>query len=485
LDGPDEWYYDQDTKMLYLIMPENEEANTCPDTDAAEDILRGRTLDNVLTLSHSSNVIVGNMTFWASNILASDDINSITYDSLNFKFPSSSHRMLGSEEFPTHTYLKGDDNKIINCTFEGAEGPAIEYKGGNMLIHNSEFRYNDWVGLGNWATVFGDDKDSPGEFSQNTMYRNGESVDVRNTGIYKNVFMNDIQGTCWGLIQNDGGSVHVQVQAQTGMVISHNWLHDSPKKGIRLDGGGEPKCHTKDTGCGTYMGFNVVWNSVDQKNVYAKGDNHTMTNNVAWDDDPDDNDCSLCFPPEHQGVPNNENSVLINNGATKFEGGGGLIENNYEADDVTKQMMDTANHDFRPIPGGAFITPDGGEIIGAYTDVESTETYWIPGRRLYKASYPIPHDGATVSAEREDVICRPAYLAKKHDFYFGENFDEVDSADKDSEAYQMTLHEEKNVFALPSLKQDKTYYWRIDAYTDGETHGERKHKGDVWSFSTE
>ena len=74
--------------------------------------------------------------------------------------------------------------------------PALQYKGGNMLIHNSEFVYNDWVGLGNLATVYGDDVGTPGEFSQNTMFNNGESVDVRSTGkVYKNVLMNDIQVT--------------------------------------------------------------------------------------------------------------------------------------------------------------------------------------------------------------------------------------------------------------------------------------------------
>ena len=97
---------------------------------------------------------------------------------------------------------------------------------------------------------------------------------------------------------------------------------------------------------------------------------------------------------------------------TKFEDppGGGLIENNYEGLDVKEQMIDVANHDFRPVPGGGFFTPDGGEIIGAYTEGESSQFYWIPGRKLYKASFPIPQDGATVPAERGDVICKTAYL---------------------------------------------------------------------------
>ena len=62
---------------------------------------------------------------------------------------------------------------------------------------------------------------------------------------------------------------------------------------------------------------------------------------------------------------------------------------------------------YRPVVGGGFISQDGGETIGAYDLGDSSKVYWIPGRRLYKASVPIPHDGATeVPADRADVICQ-------------------------------------------------------------------------------
>ena len=92
LDAPEEWFYDMDTKILHLIMPEHIEYS-CPDTDSSVDVLRGRTLDNVLNITDSSNVVVANITFWASNAVASDEANNaITFDSLIFQFPSSSHR---------------------------------------------------------------------------------------------------------------------------------------------------------------------------------------------------------------------------------------------------------------------------------------------------------------------------------------------------------------------------------------------------------
>ena len=50
---------------------------------------------------------------------------------------------------------------------------------------------------------------------------------------------------------------------------------------------------------------------------------------------------------------------------------------------------------------------------------------------------------------------------------------------KDDDAYQETLHDDKNVFALPSLKPGTEYFWRVDAKRGGHAY-----KGDVWSFST-
>ena len=63
--------------------------------------------------------------------------------------------MLKSEAEPIHTKFLGNDHKIINCTFEGGEGPALHYEGGNnILVHNSAFIFNDWVGQGeDTATV--------------------------------------------------------------------------------------------------------------------------------------------------------------------------------------------------------------------------------------------------------------------------------------------------------------------------------------------
>ena len=67
-----------------------------------------------------------------------------------------------------------------------------------------------------------------------------------------------------------------------------------------------------------YVGYNVVWNVNGNREIYAKGDNHTVRNNVAWDD-TDQSDCTICVPTELSGNTMNVNTVVINNGAQKMQ----------------------------------------------------------------------------------------------------------------------------------------------------------------------
>ena len=89
-------------------------------------------------------------------------------------------------------------------------------------------------------------------------------------------------------------------------------------------------------GLNGYVGFNVCWNvkkegevvqdralELDIRLIYAKGDNHTVMNNVAWDDNDDSPKCTICVPTELRGrgrIPMNANTVVVNNGAQKFQG---------------------------------------------------------------------------------------------------------------------------------------------------------------------
>ncbi|CAL4064794.1 unnamed protein product, partial [Meganyctiphanes norvegica] len=491
LDIPGEWFYDMNTKKLYVIPP----SSVCPDPSTTS--LRGRTVDYGLDITNSKWVTVSNLTFFGAGLTAHSidhihsHIDEITIDSVQLKFPSSSRRMLGNYEPPPsqfnviaratvehHEKVLGRVS-IINCTVEGSEGPALNYAGNNSYIYNNYFGYNDWTCVLDTAggTINGGGERN--EFFRNNMYFNGNSAGLR-PGNFATIKENHIWAQNTGEIQNDGSSVQVQNDPQLGIHIINNWIHDSTKSAIRFDGGGQK------LGVGGYVGDNVAWKC---GGIVIKGDNHTIVNNLAMDKDREDK-CSLCviYRLRSDPVIENNNTIVINNGASKADGGthsgthgdrwplaGKIVENNLSDMEIKKYMVDPDNWDFRPLEDGALN--NGTEVKGPYQPGFSL-TYWIPGRRLYKTSTPIPPSDSSVSYLRDAVMFLEAHDFDEHEFYLGTDESAVESATSDDNEFQYSLLE-GNMFLLPDLSPNTQYFWRVDTRWGGYHY-----KGDVWNFIT-
>ena len=56
-------------------------------------------------------------------------------------------------------------------------------------------------------------------------------------------------------------------------------------------------------------------------------------------------------PPPHElhGTEMNSNTLVANNGASKFEGGGGTIENNYESQDTVGRRIHLSGTQFKTL----------------------------------------------------------------------------------------------------------------------------------------
>ena len=128
-------------------------------------------------------------------------------------------------------------------------------------------------------------------FIRNTLRFNGASVGYR-SGFESEVKLNDISRQAWGILQHDGAGIQAQVKRQTNMVLEQNWIHFSPKYGLRFDGE-PPKIGRHGT-----MKQNVVRKT---NGVMVKGDYHTVDHNLifhkftkAGDHDGQGNTCTLC-----------------------------------------------------------------------------------------------------------------------------------------------------------------------------------------------
>lgn len=500
LDSPEEWFYDQKSKYLHLWTPKG----TSPENSK----LRGKVQSYAMVITDSSHLILKNIDFFATALKAdstnsSYKVNNITFHSLNFKHHTYSKRMLGDIGLIDWLDVNGIYDRrhmntwgtftFFNNTFYGSDGLALSYHGANVAIANNLFEYNDFtaanmiVGGGGLGTIKSDSVNDT--FVRNTLRYNGASVGIR-PGLNPIVKLNDITKQCWGLIQNDGAGVQLTTKPQLRSRLEKNWVYNQPKYGLRFDGE-PPKIGIKGT---------MVKNVVGKCNgMMIKGDYHRALYNLAFDkenandDDKQGAGCALCVLKYVRTNPvsiNNHSEVLGNiadvaNGG-KIIGGNGevypvagsLIKKNIFGKNVNKILKDPYNFDFRPI--------DKKINVGPYPYQKEFKRYWIPGRKLYKASTPIPpHKSESVIADNRDVLMwLNAFNTKKHKVYF--KMEELKKSEQDVDLeYIGTVTGDDNVIQIKQrVSPNRKYYWRVDAVKNDSKGSEIVYKGDTWWFKT-
>ncbi|MGB2862622.1 MAG: PA14 domain-containing protein [Sedimentisphaerales bacterium] len=96
-------------------------------------------------------------------------------------------------------------------------------------------------------------------------------------------------------------------------------------------------------------------------------------------------------------------------------------------------------------------------------------SFTVPSLKAYNHNLS---DGACFIDPQTELSWTPGSGAKVHTVFFGDNFDDVNSADVGSSQAGST-------YDPGPLESDKTYYWRVDEFDGVETH-----KGEVLSFTT-
>ena len=503
LDAPEEWFFDETSKMLYFIPPKDKEFTSTTK-------LRGKVQTYALTISDSQHVVLKNLDFFGTTLKGASSykknkfIDQILLDTLNFIHPCASKRMLQEKSVTECTKLSGRRSShkptvewgsftFFNNTFLGADGVPLAYEGSRVRMENNLFEYNDWtsanslVGEGGHGTL---ETFSVGDtYIRNTFRYNGESHGLR-PGFRSNVTLNRVIGQCWGLQANDGAGIQVTINMQPRTTVDRNWVHDSPKYGVRFDGQ-PPRIGHHGT-----MKNNVLFR-LGSGGGHAKGDFHTVLNNLAFDS-PDGEarkfpGCSLCVWKHVRGnaVEINHHSTVVDNLADAANGGkvfkngrlvkpikvwplnGANITGNIVDTDIKSMLHDPDNYDFRPLHED--IT------AGPYLYSTALSTYWIPGRKLYKASSPVPPHKAhrILAAHRDALMWLNAYGCDTHHVYLGTTNAAVKDADDKSTEFLGTVTDGNVMYLKETLKVGEKYFWRVDAEC-----GDNVFKGDIWRFIT-
>lgn len=491
LDSPTEWFYDKETKNLYLWTKDG-------DTPENHDII-GKTSSYAFTITNNCSWIkLIKLNFFATTVYISghnetDDVKGIELSSCYFSYPSYSKRMLKSLAVPNMTTIvyngkltaNAGNFRIFNCTWEYADGQTIKYRGGDGVIQNNLWHHNDFTCVGG-----GDLFESDGardQFIRNTVHSNGPSVGfqpgaqdhwfglVTSSVVKLNMFY-DLK-----FLQDDGANVQTTAYAQNGTRVEYNWGFDTEKWGLRFDRGTAPDAVWGFNGTMTH---NVVWNT---KGIQVKGNNHLIANNLVLNSTEIYGMNVMCCHPGSNSTENNQ-TVIINNIIENGVCNGYIqspcrkIPGNYSNnanESVQSQLRDRNNLDFRPKLTSVYL--DKG--IGPYglESIKDGREYWIPGRQLITASVPIPPNGTSTAKCDAHLMWLAGYDAISHNVYSGTNRTSVATATA-TDTHGVTVGNYKmpaNIMYPGPLKTKTVYYWRVDVINISE----QLITGDIWEFS--
>lgn len=510
LDTAGEWYYNKDSKYLYF-WPEG-------DLNPSDLEVKGKNITYSPHFIKSGHIQFKNIDFFAVTFNIEDSENIVIED-CRFFYPSYSKRMLGilgASEVSRISNKEGEssNNIVRNCEFSYTDGSGIRIEGQDNLIENCYFHHLDYSGVSRLGSAISGGNGTV--IRRNTVHTNGGAQGIVG-GSECIIELNKVYDI--GRLQSDGGQIHLGPGSQPGSVVRYNWVHDAiscnpysgMKHGIRLDGSfiGYMMGKRSHPHQGT-VHHNVVWNAQD---IYVKGDEHKVFNNLAFDNSNNDlairsrvgqptpkdvlegYDYTLGWVPGADHPLENDKTITRNNLAGQISssktrktlGLPGRHSNNLETD-VREQLRDPENLDFRPkedaqvVDAGYYVegvtenyageTPD----IGAYEFGDTL--YWIPGHKLETASVPVPPDEAENVKPDADLMFLEAYRALSHNIYFGTEKSMVEKAGLGLAEFRRGI--ENNIYNPGPLDAGKTYYWRVDAVSDSKVI-----KGQVWKFSVE
>jgi hypothetical protein len=412
-----------------------------------------------------------------------------------FAMPSGDPRESDEQAFPT---IHANNSIVANNTFAYGMTSALLINGWDNLVENNaihDFDYSSslntpplqisrnwayYVGLGGRATV-----------RFNSLWNSGGILLQVGQGD-NDVYQNDLSGAfraCWGG-NKDVSAFYTQSTYCQGTRVHHNWVHDG-RVGDPQPWGGGIAIRGDDDTTGLTIDHNVMWNlggaGVELKNplaptptqgnicayntVFSHGQNLAIKTALI-----------VLAPPTGSGGKTNLYTSVVGNLAETIFGGwtrnplGPLASLTANTTGLTteSQLENLGWFDFRPstravaaLDRGVMLANISGVTVGP-PDIGAYErgdrTYFIPGVRSNRVSFPIVPDAATdVPASRDVLMWRPAYNAAGHQLYLGTSRTAVLIAGPSSPEFRANFTGEANVYALPALVPGQSYFWRVDA----------------------
>jgi len=277
LDAAEEWSFDKENKILYLIAGDN-----IPNSLN----VRVRIRKNILSLEYSDNLKFKNLSFFAgtfhfhrsSYILFEDSRFTHSWD-VGMSYDKPTERSFGETENYFH---QGIHNTVRNSIFEYINDAfALKfYNSMYPLGENLLFQYNDWFENTVWTPGATDNFQGGSKWHEAGATIGGSTFryitsDQNHTGGLKPGLKSLVE---YARIQNqyiniDGSGIQRTVGNTIGSTTRYSWLLNSNRNGMRFDS----KC----------AGVNGVVHNVvsagNKRGFRLKGDKHRAFHLLAYD----------------------------------------------------------------------------------------------------------------------------------------------------------------------------------------------------------
>ncbi|MEI6713766.1 MAG: right-handed parallel beta-helix repeat-containing protein [Verrucomicrobiota bacterium] len=508
LDAPGEWFLDEKNKQLYIFPPDGKNPGDKP-------LEIKRRVYSLVAGKDANYINVEGLTFFGTAFSFGETpdkkSNHITIRNCKILYSSWTEDFSlskGDRSEDLYSRIHADNTLVANNEFAYGALGGLFISGFDNVVENNLFHdlnYNS--SLRTPPLVCGvnipyyEGKGARNILRFNTIHRSGGILlqsGLRDTKVYLNhgydAFM-----ACWGG-NKDTAAFYTSSPRIAGTRFTHNWIHDAYCNTRTFPWGGGIGIRGDDDTAGFTVDTNVIWNT-GSVGIHMKGvlnpdatQANVIANNTVFNTCRQ-NDSKISIILQSKVPEENTSSSVINNIGESVAGfWGGLklgkvkeASHNFADKQIPAKLENVPWFDFRPLPklptiidAGINIPDITTRITGKGPDVGAYErgdtTYWIPGRREAKASFPIVPNGATdVPTNRDVLMWRPAYNAIAHKIYF-----ETSEAQLNAASEKATFEGTQNVATLPLLTVNQTYYWRVDAIFADQSIV----RGDTWKFTT-